>query len=77
MTPAQKEAIADQLEARLHKGIYSLSLNVVQLKDEVKRLRKAGDAMADALNLGDDVFDNHEKHEAQEIWNAAKEGKQS
>tara|TARA_R110000823_G_C15868315_1_gene493901 strand:+ start:527 stop:895 length:369 start_codon:yes stop_codon:yes gene_type:complete len=40
-------------------------------------LRKAGDAMAEALNLDDDVFDNHEKKEAQANWNAAKEGKPS
>lgn len=47
------------------------------LQAEVERLRKAGDAMADALNLNDDVFDNHEKREAQAAWNAAKESKQS
>jgi uncharacterized small protein (DUF1192 family) len=35
--------------SHLHKGIYSLSLNVGQLKDEVERLTKAGDAMADDL----------------------------
>jgi predicted RNase H-like nuclease (RuvC/YqgF family) len=61
----------------LHKGIYSLSLNVAQLKVEVERLRKAGDAMADALNLDDDVFDNHDKKEARANWNAAKDGKLS
>ena len=47
------------------------------LKAEVERLRKAGDAMAEALNLNDDVFDNLEKKEAQANWNAAKEGKPS
>jgi chromosome segregation ATPase len=31
--------------SHLQGGIYSLSLNVVQLKDEVERLTKAGDAM--------------------------------
>jgi hypothetical protein len=40
-------------------------------------LRKAGDAMAKALNLNDDVFDNQDKREAQANWNAAKEGKPS
>ena len=35
--------------SHLHKGIYSLSLNVGQLKDEVERLTKAGDAMASGL----------------------------
>ena len=47
-----------------------------RLKAEVERLRKAGDAMADALNLNDDVVDNQDKREAQAHWNAAKEGKQ-
>ena len=46
-----------------------------RLKAEVERLRKAGDTMAEALNLNDDVFDNQEKREAQSNWNAAKEGK--
>jgi len=44
-----------------------------RLKAEVERLTKAGDAMAVALNLNDDVFDNHEKKLAQSDWNAAKE----
>jgi predicted nuclease with TOPRIM domain len=44
---------------------------------QVERLTKAGGAMAVALNLNDDVFDNHEKKLAQSAWNAAKEGKQS
>ena len=48
-----------------------------ELKAEVERLTKAGDAMHIALNLADDVFDNHEKDEAQEGWLAAKEEKQS
>jgi hypothetical protein len=47
-----------------------------RLKAEVERLRKAGDAMAEALNLNDDVFDNQDKREAQANWLAAKEGKQ-
>ena len=47
------------------------------LKAEVERLRKAGDVMAEALSLNDDVFDNQEKKEAQAAWNAAKEGKPS
>ena len=56
--------------AHLHKGIYSLSLNVVQLKDEVERLRKAGDAVCEspyALETDPAVIE----------WRAAKEGKQS
>jgi hypothetical protein len=48
-----------------------------RLKAEVERLTKAGDVMAEALNLNDDVFDNHEKNLAQAEWNAAKEGKPS
>ena len=47
-----------------------------KLQAQVERLTKAGDAMAIALNLNDDVFDNHEKKLAQSAWNAAKEGKQ-
>ena len=47
-----------------------------ELQAQVERLTKAGDAMAIALNLNDDVFDNHEKKLAQSAWNAAKEGKQ-
>jgi hypothetical protein len=46
-----------------------------ELQAQVERLTKAGDAMAVALNLNDDVFDNHEKKLAQSDWNAAKEGK--
>jgi len=57
--------------AHLHKGIYSLSLNVVQLKDEVERLTKAGDAMEDAIIHGGLVRIN----EARYGWEAAKEGK--
>ena len=44
---------------------------------DLERLRKAGDAIAEALNLNDDVFDNRDKREAQAAWKAAKEGKQS
>ena len=47
-----------------------------ELQAQVERLTKAGDAMADALNLNDDVFDNHEKKLAKTAWNSAKEGKQ-
>jgi uncharacterized small protein (DUF1192 family) len=46
-----------------------------RLKTEVERLRKAGDAMFEALNLNDDVFDNQDKRKAQANWNAANEGK--
>ena len=46
---------------------------ICRLEAEVERLTKAGDAMAEALNLNDDVFDNHEKKLAQAAWNAAKE----
>jgi hypothetical protein len=45
-----------------------------RLQAEVERLTKAGDAMAVALNLNDDVFDNHEKKLTQSDWNASKEG---
>ena len=44
--------------------------------EQYERVVKAGDAMAEALNLNDDVFDNQDKKEAQANWRAAKEGKQ-
>ena len=53
-----------------------LAVECDSLKGEVERLRKAGDAMAEALNLNDDVFDNQDKREAQANWLAAKQGKQ-
>ena len=62
------ESMADE-NAHLHKGIYSLSLNVVQLKDEVERLRKAGDAMERSLSF---AYPDSPKIKD---WNAAKEGK--
>jgi hypothetical protein len=43
------------------------------LEAKVAALTKAGDAMDVALNLNEDVFDNHEKKEAQSAWRAAKE----
>ena len=68
------ESMADE-NAHLYKGIYSLSLNVGQLKDEVERLRKAGDAVIDIIWDDDDgTIDTWNK--AVNLWNAAKEGKQ-
>jgi uncharacterized small protein (DUF1192 family) len=69
--------IADQAVAACDAEIAKLREENARLKAEVERLTKAGDAMALALNLNDDVFDNHEKKLAQSAWNAAKEGKQS
>lgn len=37
--------------SHLHKGIYSLSLNVGQLKDEVERLTKAEDKMIEVTYI--------------------------
>jgi uncharacterized small protein (DUF1192 family) len=65
---AQVERVGAE-NAHLHKGIYSLSLNVAQLKDEVERLTKAGDAMSDQLLC--DYGDNPLTY----AWHAAKEGK--
>jgi len=46
---------------------------VRRLKAEVERLRKAGDAMANAIKwLPQTISDHH-----QQAWNAAKEGKPS
>jgi HAMP domain-containing protein len=69
---AQVERVGAE-NAHLHKGIYSLSLNVAQLKDEVERLTKAGDAFV--LLLEDEGYDLESIREV-EAWNAAKEGKQ-
>ncbi len=63
--------------AALHRETLRLINENARLQAEVERLRKAGDAMAGALSLNDDVFDNQEKKEAQAAWHAAKEGKQS
>jgi hypothetical protein len=48
-----------------------------ELKAEVERLTKAGDAMLLALNKRDDFFDNSDKVKGISDWLAAKEGKQS
>jgi hypothetical protein len=65
-----------KLENSQYEEHHKYGQNVItSLREEVERLTKAGDAMADALNLNDDVFDNHEKKLAQDGWNAAKEGK--
>jgi hypothetical protein len=48
-----------------------------RLKAEVERLTKAGDDLITALDKRDDVFDNSDKDNAINAWNAAKEGKKS
>ena len=63
----------DYLDRELDREIEKTAM----LCGQVERLRKAGDAMAEALNLNDDVFDNQDKREAQANWVAAKEGKPS
>jgi predicted RNase H-like nuclease (RuvC/YqgF family) len=63
----------DYLDTKLDEELEKSAM----LCGQVERLTKAGDAMAVALNLNDDVFDNHEKKLAQSAWNDAKEGKQS
>ena len=72
----QKEADCLVLKAEVARLRASSFVTAVPV-EQYERLVKAGDAMADALNLDDDVFDNHEKKEAQAKWNAAKEGKPS
>ena len=60
--------------AHLHKGIYSLSLNVVQLKDEVERLTKAGDTILHEWSSGEGTdVENFTK--AMWAWTISKEGK--
>lgn len=46
-----------------------------RLKAKVERLTQAGNAMAVAVKLNDDVFDNLDKDKTIANWNAAKEGK--
>ena len=65
------EAEAKVYEAMRRAFAKSDSQEVTRLKAEVERLRKAGDAMADALN-----GDYNYKLDCVEAWNAAKEGKQ-
>jgi hypothetical protein len=71
-----RQSMDDEYEIEwLNKITHGLMKEKEKLQAEVERLTKAGDAMHIALNLADDVFDNHEKNKAQEGWNAAKEGK--
>ena len=65
--------------AHLHKGIYSLSLNVAQLKDEVERLRKAGDGLhAFLINyIVDSRISSAYLNKLDDGWTAAKEVKRS
>ena len=68
--------ISNQMKFTYMDDCTKMLAEYAHLKAENARLRKAGDAMADALNLNDDVFDNKEKREAQANWNAAKRGNQ-
>jgi predicted RNase H-like nuclease (RuvC/YqgF family) len=77
---ARLKAQVERLEAQIEyvdNLANRYALDDVRSQAQVERLTKAGDMMHIALNLADDVFDNHEKDEAQERWRAAKEGKQS
>ena len=56
--------------AHLLKGIYSLSLNMGQLKDKVERLTKAGDAMAKEWVNCESLY--HGNEDFIEAWNDAK-----
>jgi predicted nuclease with TOPRIM domain len=67
------DAMANE-NAHLHKGIYSLSLNVVQLKDENERLRKAGDNLERVLISRSGSY---EAGNASHEWQSAKNYKPS
>jgi len=54
------------------KGGYVNYSDYLELKAEVERLRKAGDEMHRAIKVSDPILDWKI-----ELWNAAKEGKQS
>ncbi len=72
---AQVERVGAE-NAHLHKGIYSLSLNVAQLKDEVERLTKAGDRLS-AFLINCTVESRISRSYLNKLdndWNAAKEG---
>ena len=73
---ADCKAESDRLKAENARLRASSFVTAVPV-EQYERLRKAGDAMAEALNLNDDVFDNQDKKEAQANWRAAKEGKPS
>ena len=47
------------------------------MQAENTRLRKAGDAMLLALWLGVDEYSKEQKEKAEQVWDTAKEGKQS
>ena len=70
------KAEADRLKAENARLRASSFVTAVPV-EQYERVVKAGDAMAEALNLNDDVFDNQDKKEAQANWRAAKEGKPS
>ena len=48
-----------------------------RLKAEVERLRKAGDALVEAIKEMDVIIDMDSNHPEVSAWNAAKEGKPS
>jgi hypothetical protein len=73
--PTRYTAVGNGVVRTDPEGLLIAYGHYLELKAEVERLTKAGDAMAVSLNLNDDVFDNHEKKLAQSAWNAAKEGK--
>ena len=50
---------------------------VARLKAEVERLRKAGDALVEAIKEMDVIIDMDSNHPEVSAWNAAKEGKPS
>ena len=74
---AQVERVGAE-NAHLHKGIYSLSLNVAQLKDEVERLTNAGDELhAFLINyIVESRISSAYLNKLDDDWHAAKEGKQ-
>ena len=69
--------IADMAVAACNEEIAKLQAENARLKAEVERLREAGDAMLLALWLGVDEYSKEQKEKAEQVWNEAKEGKQS
>lgn len=59
------------------KHLVDLSAENARLKAEVERLRKAGDALVEAIKEMDVIIDMDSNHPEVSAWNAAKEGKPS
>jgi uncharacterized small protein (DUF1192 family) len=74
---ADEKSANARVEGRQNSANRGLSMRNHLLQAEVERLRKAGDAMAEAMWYGDAERSIWVKKFAETAWNAAKEGKPS